>query len=56
MECLDFLLEKLEILSVNISGLGDMDKRQCKAMCGGMGTSGTCAKFIFEKVILIVKK
>ena len=27
--------------------LGEMDKRQCKAMCGGMGTSGTCAKFIF---------
>jgi len=24
-----------------------MDQRQCKAMCGGMGTSGTCAKFLF---------
>ena len=24
-----------------------MDRRQCKAMCGGMGTSGTCAKFRF---------
>ncbi|RNJ75540.1 MAG: DUF521 domain-containing protein, partial [Nitrosopumilus sp. H13] len=24
-----------------------MDRRQCKAMCGGMGTSGTCAKFLF---------
>lgn len=34
--------------SVNISGLGNMDKRQCKAMCGGMGTSGTCAKFLFD--------
>jgi len=33
--------------SVNISGLGKMDTRQRKSMCGGMGTSGTCAKFLF---------
>ena len=26
-----------------------MDNRQCKAMCGGMGTSGTCAKFLFQE-------
>ena len=32
--------------SVNISGVSGMDKRSCKAMCGGMGTSGTCAKFV----------
>ena len=32
---------------VDISGIrtSDMDMRQCKAVCGGMGTSGTCAKF-----------
>jgi len=41
------MLEKLGDTSVNISGLGEMDQRQSKAMCGGMGTSGTCAKFIF---------
>ena len=35
--------------SVNICGLGRMDRRQCKAMCGGMGTSGTCAKFVFDE-------
>ncbi|MDE0266419.1 MAG: aconitase X catalytic domain-containing protein [Thaumarchaeota archaeon] len=35
--------------SVDISGVSAsaMDRRQCKAMCGGMGTSGTCAKFRF---------
>ncbi len=37
--------------SVNICGLGSMDRRQCKAMCGGMGTSGTCAKFFFDEEI-----
>ena len=35
--------------SVDVSGIAAsaMDRRQCKAMCGGMGTSGTCAKFRF---------
>lgn len=32
--------------SVAISGVSEMDRRSCKALCGGMGTSGTCAKFI----------
>ena len=44
---LGFFAGKVGDTSVNISGLGDMDTRQCKAMCGGMGTSGTCAKFLF---------
>lgn len=44
---LGFFAGKVGDTSVNISGLGKMDTRQCKAMCGGMGTSGTCAKFIF---------
>ena len=44
---LGFFAGKVGDTSVNISGLGKMDNRQCKAMCGGMGTSGTCAKFIF---------
>ena len=45
---LGFFAGKVGDTSVKISGLGDMDRRQCKAMCGGMGTSGTCAKFLFE--------
>ncbi len=44
---LGFFAGKVGDTSVNISGLGEMDQRQCKAMCGGMGTSGTCAKFNF---------
>lgn len=44
---LGFFAGKVGDTSVNISGLDNMDKRQTKAMCGGMGTSGTCAKFIF---------
>ena len=44
---LGFFAGKVGDTSVNIFGLGEMDKRQCKAMCGGMGTSGTCAKFLF---------
>jgi predicted aconitase len=35
--------------SVNISGVGQMDRRSCKSLCGGMGTSGTCAKFNFDE-------
>ena len=45
---LGFFAGKVGDTSVNISGLEEMDKRQRKAMCGGMGTSGTCAKFLFE--------
>jgi len=44
---LGFFAGKVGDVSVNISGLREMDNRQCKAMCGGMGTSGTCAKFLF---------
>ena len=44
---LGFFAGKVGDTSVNISGLEEMDKRQTKAMCGGMGTSGICAKFIF---------
>ena len=44
---LGFYAGKIGDTSVNISGLTKMDQRQCKAMCGGMGTSGTCAKFNF---------
>ena len=32
--------------SVAISGASEPDRRSCKALCGGMGTSGTCSKFV----------
>ena len=43
---LGFFAGKVGNNSVNISGVGNMDNRSCKALCGGMGTSGTCAKFV----------
>ena len=42
---LGFFAGKIGDGSVNISGTGKLDRRSCKAMCGGMGTSGSCAKF-----------
>lgn len=44
---LGFFAGKVGNNSVNLSGVGEMDKQSCKALCGGMGTSGTCAKFLF---------
>ena len=45
---LGYFAGKVADTSVNITGIpNNMDRRQCKAMCGGMGTSGTCAKFLF---------
>ncbi len=42
---LGFFAGKVANNSVNIDGPGRLDRRGCKALCGGMGTSGTCAKF-----------
>ena len=44
---LGFFAGKVGDTSVNISGVSQPDRRSCKALCGGMGTSGTCAKFQF---------
>jgi len=44
---LGFFAGKVGDSSVNISGVSQPDRRSCKALCGGMGTSGTCAKFQF---------
>ena len=46
---LGFFAGKVGNESVNISGIGKMDRRSCKSLCGGMGTSGTCAKFNFNE-------
>lgn len=36
--------------SVGISGVrGRPDMRSCKSLCGGMGTSGTCARFVMDE-------
>ena len=44
---LGFFAGKVGDTSVNISGVSKPNRRGCKALCGGMGTSGTCAKFQF---------
>jgi len=46
---LGFFAGKIADSSVRISGVNDMDRRSCKSLCGGMGTSGRCGKFILEK-------
>ena len=46
---LGFFAGKVGNESVNISGIGKMDTRCSKSLCGGMGTSGTCAKFNFDE-------
>lgn len=43
---LGFFAGKVANSSVRISGTKSFDKRSCKSLCGGMGTSGTCAKFV----------
>ena len=44
---LGFFAGKVADTSVNISGVSQPNRRSCKSLCGGMGTSGTCAKFQF---------
>lgn len=46
---LGFFAGKVGDESVNISGIGQLDRRSSKSLCGGMGTSGTCAKFNFDE-------
>lgn len=43
---LGFFAGKIADNSVTISGVLEMDKRSCKSLCGGMGTSGRCGKFV----------
>jgi predicted aconitase len=43
---LGFFAGKVANNAVNISGVDQLDKRSCKSLCGGMGTSGTCGKFV----------
>jgi len=43
---LGFFAGKVADNSVAISGVNELDKRSCKSLCGGMGTSGTCGKFV----------
>lgn len=45
---LGFFAGKVADSSVRISGVQNLNRRSCKSLCGGMGTSGRCGKFILE--------
>ena len=45
---LGYFAGKIAGSSVSISGVKTMNKRSCKSLCGGMGTSGTCGKFVLD--------
>jgi phosphomecalonate degydratase large subunit len=42
---LGYFAGKVASSSVSISGVDKLDKRNCKSLCAGMGTSGTCGMF-----------
>ncbi|GFN40256.1 MAG: conserved hypothetical protein [Marine Group I thaumarchaeote] len=43
---LGYFTGKVADTSVTISGVKEVDMRSCKSLCAGLGTSGTCGKFI----------
>ncbi len=45
---LGYFTGKVADSSVSISGVNELDKRSCKSLCAGMGTSGQCGKFILD--------
>ena len=45
---LGYFAGKVADTSVAFSGVENLDKRSCKSLCGGMGTSGRCGKFLLE--------
>ena len=45
---LGYFAGKIAGSSVSISGVKTLNKRSCKSLCGGMGTSGTCGKFVLD--------
>lgn len=42
---LGYFAGKIAESSVAISGVGELDRRSCKSLCAGMGTSGSCGMF-----------
>jgi predicted aconitase len=46
---LGYFAGKVAGSSVAISGVNGLDRRSCKSLCAGMGTSGACGMFTFGK-------
>ena len=44
---LGYFAGKVAGSSVALSGVNGLDRRSCKSLCGGMGTSGACGMFTF---------
>ncbi|MHB8601238.1 MAG: aconitase X [Nitrosotalea sp.] len=44
---LGYFAGKVAGSSVALSGVNDLDRRSCKSLCAGMGTSGACGIFTF---------
>jgi len=44
---LGYFAGKVAGSSVALSGVNDLDRRSCKSLCAGMGTSGVCGMFTF---------
>jgi predicted aconitase len=44
---LGYFAGKVAGSSVAISGVNNLDRRSCKSLCAGMGTSGACGMFTF---------
>ncbi|MDE1875680.1 MAG: aconitase X catalytic domain-containing protein [Thaumarchaeota archaeon] len=44
---LGYFAGKVAGSSVAISGISNLDRRSCKSLCAGMGTSGACGMFTF---------
>ncbi|MGQ0638174.1 MAG: aconitase X [Nitrososphaerota archaeon] len=42
---LGYFAGKVAESSIAISGIKELDRRSCKSLCAGMGTSGTCGMF-----------
>lgn len=49
MGMLGYFAGKVADNSVSITGIKNLDRRSCKSLCGGMGTSGRCGKFFLEE-------
>src|SRR5574341_911177 len=45
---LGYFAGKVANSSVAFSGINKLDKRSCKSLCAGMGTSGTCGMFTLD--------
>jgi len=49
MGLLGYFAGKVAGNSVRIAGISQLDKRSCKSLCAGLGTSGTCGKFLLNE-------